>query len=205
MDDARAQSVAGGSIRAPLSIRCRAVGQLSDRKLFRLGGLVVQPTVRLAQNAFAVLDDGLMDEIALGGAHNEITIRIAGRERPDDLSWEDGNWLVGAIKVDVDGMTANLDRVALRADELRVFSDEMAEVYQNLTGTARLISTEAWISLAIKANPNGTVEAGGIVRDKRRPGNELQFALRDLDQTHLAPMIDSLQQTSERYPVVGGR
>ncbi len=126
------------------------------------------------------------------------------RSRPDanKKDSDDANWLIARISVRAGSMISDVQRAVPRADELRDFANELAELYRRLDGTARLTSTEGWIPLRITARPNGSLDAGGSVLDSPGNGNELTFGFDDLDQSDPPPLIADPERAPAGHPVM---
>jgi hypothetical protein len=140
-----------------------------------------------------------VDEITLGGTHQYVQIRVHGQERPSAVDFDDSQWLIADLQVQVGGMSADVPRVALSIEELRDFATELTDVHRTLTGSAHLESMENWIDVRIEAQANGTLHVEGDVQDQPGTGNALHFTLIDLDQTHLPPLIADLDHALSRY------
>lgn len=120
---------------------------------------------------------------------------------PRSTDYWDGNWLVAPIDISVGGFTGRAG-AGLRAEELRSFRQGLEELYERLSGEARLESMEAWIGLTCVGDGLGHIDVTGYVRDKPGIGNELSFHL-SIDQTFLPAIISSLREIEAAYPVIG--
>lgn len=142
-----------------------------------------------------------MVEVLIGGAESDhVRIRVVGREIPSATDYWDGNWLVTPIELRVGRFSGTLP-ADLRAEELRRFRSELEAAYERLDGEAVLASLDGWITLTVQCERNGSLRIAGVANDHPGVGNELEFHLEDLDQSHLPPIIEALKVVEEHYPV----
>lgn len=127
---------------------------------------------------------------------------VLGREYPDATDYWDGNWVVADLSLRAGAFTARL-RASLRTDEIRRFNKALKVLNKKLSGVAVLETLEEWLKLSITAAPRGQIEIAGELRDEPGSGNVLRFEFEDLDQTHLAGWIDSLDAIEASFPVIG--
>ena len=137
---------------------------------------------------------------APGGDH--LLIRPLGRQHPGAGDYWDGNWIVSVIEVRVGGFRGEVG-ASLRADEFHEFSRQLGRLYASLQGDAVLDSMEDWITLRVTATSGGRLEVTGRVLDRAGNGNELIFALDDLDQSYLPAVLSGLDDIQRAYPVLG--
>jgi hypothetical protein len=143
-------------------------------------------------------------EIVIGDTrHEHIRIRVLGRTHPGAQDSAEANWLVSPISIAVGGFTAEIP-AALRSDELHRFREGLEQVQRSAAGTAVLKSIEAWISLAVVHEANGTLSVTGSADDQPGIGNTLRFAFDGLDAALLEPLVVSLRACEEQFPVVEG-
>lgn len=142
-------------------------------------------------------------ECALGSERSFVRLTVLSRQFPEHRDFDDGNWLHATAEVRAGGMTADVRREFVRAEELAEFLSELQQVYDRLEGDAHFSTLEGWFSLTVRCNSNGTLVVDGEVLDQHGVGNRLLFSLRDLDQTHLPGLIAGLQRTASEFPVVG--
>ncbi|MBW3649590.1 MAG: hypothetical protein KY458_03390 [Actinobacteria bacterium] len=74
-------------------------------------------------------------------------------------------------------------------------------MYERLDGEAVLASLDGWITLTVRCERNGSLTIAGSVNDHPGVGNELEFHLENLDQSHLPPIIEALKAVEQHYPV----
>ena len=149
-------------------------------------------------------DDALVAdhvEVLIGsGAHEHVRITILGRERPHAEDYDDGNWLITPIELRVGRFRADLP-ADLRAEELRLFRQGLESVYERLEGEAVLASLDGWIDIRVRCEANGALTITGVSNDCPGTGNELRFGIDGLDQSYLPPIIASLRNAEQAYPV----
>ena len=132
---------------------------------------------------------------------DHIRIEIAGRERPEDSDFWDGNWLVSSVKVQAGAWSGSF-RALLRAEEFEQFLSQTEQLYKDLEGTAEFIPMEPWIIVKLTGNKLGQIAVEGEACDKVGIGNTLKFHLQ-IDQTYLPAIITSLKKIIREYPVIG--
>ena len=123
------------------------------------------------------------------------------RSLPDDTDYWDGNWLACIAEVAGGAFRGSLDRI-LRNEDIGRFHDQVAELYERLTGEALFDTLEGWFDLRLIGDGRGHVEARGQVCDDSVRGNVLEIRL-FFDQTYLRPLMGQLRAAMEAFPVVG--
>ncbi len=114
----------------------------------------------------------------------------------------DGNWLTTPVVVRAGGFSGAVD-ADLRADEFRRFRQAVETMYSSLEGKATLASLDGWIAVDVECQANGALDVRGFVNDNSGTGNELEFALRGLDQSDLPTLIAALRECEAAFPVLG--
>jgi hypothetical protein len=73
-------------------------------------------------------------------------------------------------------------------------------MYETLNGTATLTSLDAWMTRPVECGARRHLTVAGIADDQPGLGNKLSFAIADLDQTFLPPIIDRAPLRRGRIP-----
>lgn len=133
---------------------------------------------------------------------DHLTIRVLGRLHPGSDDFWDGNWLATPIDVSVGGFHGTVG-ASLRADELRDFKEAIERVQASLQSEATLESMEGWLTLQVTAESSGRFAIHGTIVDRLGAGNCLTFKIRDLDKSHLRPIVESLAEMESSFPVLG--
>ena len=131
-----------------------------------------------------------------------LKLEVVGRRfDTSESSYFDRNLLNVATSVHVGGFDG-LIGAEIRTDEFRKFRDELALLYQNLDGEARLYVLQGWVDLTFRGDGLGHVEVRGTVTDYPGIGNVLKFEL-GIDQTFLPDLISQLDNLESEYPTLG--
>ncbi len=140
-------------------------------------------------------------EIHIGHSEHEfILLDVINRSYPSANDFYDGNWLNAKTVVKVGCFTGAVNG-QLRADELASFQVELTELYKSLSGSAKLLTLEGWLSFEIIGDGRGHFSCTGEVTDEFVQGNTLNFKL-DLDQTFLPEILNSLEKVASAFPVL---
>jgi hypothetical protein len=76
-------------------------------------------------------------------------------------------------------------------------------MHQSLVGEVEISSMDGYGDLSIAIDGRGHLKVEGTLVDDPAKRNVLTFAIPDLDQTDLAPMIAALDEMLAAYPVLG--
>jgi len=143
-----------------------------------------------------------MCSIRIGGEAAEfLGLTLHGRSRPDSTDFWDGNWLNCTAEVAAGAFQGNLHR-SLRTDELEDFRQQLARLYDCLTGEAMLDTMEHWLRVRVAGDGRGHLEASCRLCDDLAFGNALDCRLY-FDQTFLPALLRQLDQALQTYPVIG--
>jgi hypothetical protein len=138
----------------------------------------------------------------LGGERKEyVEVHVLRREHPEAADYDDGNWLVARIGLEVGGFEAGYE-ASIRSEELEGFMRDVRRLHQDLTGEAEFATMEDQLRLHLTADGRGHVSVAGTAQDAAGTGNRLEFHL-EVDQTHLAPLIGNLKTVLDEFPVRG--
>ncbi len=130
-----------------------------------------------------------------------LTIEVLRRKFPQGGSthWDE-NLLETPVEVHIGGFEAHVI-AEIRTDELRNFRDELALLYENLEGDARLYVLQNWVDLTFHGDGLGHIHMRGTITDNPGIGNVLKFELR-IDQTFLPEIILQLDNMNAEFPVL---
>jgi hypothetical protein len=146
----------------------------------------------------------MVGQVAVRGDRFQLVLRVSAYELPDSEDFDDGNWLVGEVDLEA-GKTGSFKashRVALRADELRQFRDDLVPVARSSNGTATLTHMEGQLGCEITLE-DGKGSLTAFVRE--HVGSELRVRDCEIDQSYLAETIRELNTLLENFPVRGER
>jgi hypothetical protein len=137
-------------------------------------------------------------------ARNEyILVEVMGRTNPTSTDYWDGNWLNTEVTIRAGGFRGYLTGY-LFAEDFITFRDELTTLYTTLSGSASLTTMEDWLSMEMIGDGKGHITAKCTVMDEPGMGNTLQFKF-ELDQTFIPPILESLSELSNLFPVIGNR
>src|SRR5690606_10205061 len=118
-----------------------------------------------------------------------------------ELDW-DKNWI--SAKITVAAGAFNGTYIAdLTTFDFKNFNHDLHNLYDNLNGSLEVRDLEGYVKLVIKGDGIGHFNLRAICCD--RPGldsAELRFEL-SFDQTFIRPMVNSLKQITEKFPIIG--
>jgi hypothetical protein len=139
-------------------------------------------------------------EIHIGHSEHEfILLDVISRSYPSSNDSYDGNWLDTKAIVNVGGFTGAVNG-QLRTDELASFQTELANLYRSLSGSAKFVTLEGWLSFEITGDEMGHFSCTGKVIDDFIQGNTLSFNLK-IDQTFLPEILKGLERIGNSFPV----
>ena len=131
--------------------------------------------------------------------HDRVEVTVSGYERQPSGNYDDDNWLNVEVSVAAGGFRGKFE-ASFVTTELIGFRDEIATLYRNLSGEAKLVTLETQLSLTLTGNGRGGIALRGEAWDQPGIGNRLEFKL-NLDQTYLAKTLEELNAVVERFPV----
>ena len=136
-------------------------------------------------------------DMALGG----LSVWIFGREFPDTDDYWDGNWLNVRVRMKAPGALLEAEGAFLRVPELSAFNSDLRRLYETLWGSAVLDCLEPNLHLKLNALSLGHIEVRvSITPDPLSQKHEFEFGV---DQSYLAPLLQSCEEILERYPLRG--
>lgn len=139
-------------------------------------------------------------EIHIGHSEYEfIRLDVISRRYPNSNDSYDGNWFDTKVIVKVGGFAGTVSG-QLRKDELASFQTELASLYKSLSGSAKLLTLEGWLSLEITGDGMGHFSCTGEVMDGFIQGNTLIFNL-NIDQTFLPEILKNLEKVENSFPI----
>jgi hypothetical protein len=135
-------------------------------------------------------------------AHGDyLEVRPSRRLHASATDYWDGNWIGCTVEISAGKFRATY-AADLRADEFASFRDNLAAVYENLSGTALFESMEEWIRIEASCDRKGHFTAACEVTDLPGMGARLRFNL-SFDQTQIPKMIAALDAILSDFPVLG--
>ena len=138
----------------------------------------------------------------LGGERKDfVEVHVLRREHPEATDYDDGNWLVARIGLDVGSFQGGYE-ASIRSVELEGFLHHVRRLHQDLRGEAKFTTMEEQLRLHLTADGRGHVSVSGTAQDAAGTGNRLEFHL-EVDQTHLTPLVTQLERVLEEFPVRG--
>jgi hypothetical protein len=146
----------------------------------------------------------MANEFAVGGEGCRLVLCVSAYERPEAQDFNDANWLTGEVELEAgtSGPFKATHRVALRADELKRFRDDLVPVVESMTGTATLSHLEEQVGCTIDLdNGRGTLTA--FVGE--HVGAELTVRDCKTDQSYMAQTLRELDAVLDEFPVRGER
>jgi hypothetical protein len=140
-------------------------------------------------------------QFSIKGNQEIVTIDVQSRTYPHSDEYWDGNWINSTIEVVVPGYRAYFCG-ELRTDEIFQFLQDLKEMYNSLSGFAKLNSMEGLIELYAEINPLGKLQWTGKTTYPIGIGNTLEFRLCN-DQSFVPNLISELQLVMKQFPVIG--
>lgn len=108
------------------------------------------------------------------------------------LPADDEGWIRTEVEVRNSSFYGAFE-TSFRDDELIAFTSELREVYESLTGEARLHAIEGCLSLDVIAAKHGTMDLKGCATDDPWSGRQLRFAFA-IDQSFLPMTLRALDE-----------
>ena len=141
-------------------------------------------------------------EAVIAGEGFRLVLRVVGYERPSLDSGSDANWLVGEAELTASssGSFSGRYAVSLRTDELAEFRDQLAELVQDLDGSATLQHLEGQVGCTITLR-RGSGEFEGFVRE--HVGADLRVSGLRTDQSYLQESLRGFDALMSKFPVKG--
>lgn len=126
---------------------------------------------------------------------------VYGRQFPDLDDYWDGNWLNVIARCKADSSEVRAAGSIIHLTELYTLMVECKQIYDTLSGEAKLECMEPNIGLKIKMGNAGHCELTvAITPDNLYQEHSFVF---DLDQSYLLPLFKSLEQILDTYPIRG--
>ncbi len=126
---------------------------------------------------------------------------IHGRQFPESDDYWDSNWLDVIARCTVNFSVVQAAGSILHLSELHALMVECKQIYDALSGEARLKCMEPNIGLKIKMENTGYCELTvSITPDHLYQEHSFIF---DLDQSYLPPLLKSLERILDSYPIKG--
>lgn len=133
-----------------------------------------------------------------GGAREKLVVRVNGRERPDAIDKDDGNWLHASVEI-IARRFAGSCVCSLRTEDFADFRRELALLTEDSAATASFSSMEDQIALRVGVGGLGKLTVDGHVSDGS-VGDRLQFRI-GADQSSIPQILQALDSILAEYPV----
>lgn len=141
-------------------------------------------------------------EANIRGQGCRLRLSVSRYEFADAEDFDDANWLIGEVELEA-GITGEFrasHRVALRADELTLFRDQLQPLVETLNGTATLHHLEEQVGCAVSLKDgSGTLTA--FVRE--HVGSILRVEQCETNQSYLAQTLRELDALVGSFPIRG--
>jgi hypothetical protein len=140
-------------------------------------------------------------KINFGESEREyVCINVQGYECADVRGeYMDDNWLVVDAAVSVGEFRGHV-RSAMLTSELVRFSEQLHELYQNLTGVAEFLPMEGELALKLSGDGRGHIHLEGELVEYVGSCCRLSFRL-SFDQTQLQTSLRELDSVVRAFPV----
>jgi hypothetical protein len=126
---------------------------------------------------------------------------VWGREFPGSDDYWDGNWLNIEARVEATGAVVRTSGACLRSDEIASFADQLENLYKNVCGNAELACLEPNLSIKVRCDKLGAVEAViCITPDHMTQMHKFTFAI---DQSYLPEPLKGCREILDRFPIKG--
>lgn len=126
---------------------------------------------------------------------------ISGRQFPESNDYWDGNWLDVLARCTADSSVVQASGSILHLSELKKLITECKQIYDTLSGDAKLECMEPNIGLKIEMGNAGHCELTvSITPDHLYQKHSFIF---DLDQSYLPSLIKNLELILHSYPLKG--
>lgn len=124
---------------------------------------------------------------------------ISGRQFPESDEYWDGNWLDVIARCSSNSSMVQAAGAFVHLSELHDFLEGCKEIYDTLSGVAKLECMEPNLGLKIEMEKTGHLQLTvSITPDNLTEDHSFLFAL---DQSHLPPLIKSLEKIFDLYPI----
>lgn len=142
-------------------------------------------------------------EAAIAGDGFRLVLRVTGYERASVIeSGSDANWLTGEAELTASstGSFTGRHSVSLRTEELADFRDQLAQLVEQLNGSATLRHLEDQVGCTITLR-RGSGEFEGFVRE--HVGAEIRVSGVPTDQSYLQDSLRAFDALVRAFPVKG--
>jgi hypothetical protein len=130
-----------------------------------------------------------------------LAIKIHERSNADADDYWDGNWLVVTASVDFGNSHVSVSGPIIHLPELRRWSQEVGRLYRTLSGEAELKCMEPNLKVTMSMAKTGALSCK--IEITPDPNVEQHVFVVALDQSFLPPMMNSLENAIEAYPIKG--
>jgi hypothetical protein len=130
-----------------------------------------------------------------------LSLWVDGRQFENAEDYWDGNWLNIRAEVEAHHARVKAQGSFLRIDEFQGFRDELATLYRELKGVAKLEPLEPDLSIEVTAQARGVIVAEiRLTPDHLTQSHRFEF---EIDQSYLPAVIREIDQLLDKFPVRG--
>jgi hypothetical protein len=141
-------------------------------------------------------------QLVIGSAeHERVVVEVLGRERPDSLDADDGNWILSHVSVESGGFHAQFT-CSLRAEDFAAFLPQLQHLVVDPRGAAQFRTMEEQLELDLQGDGLGHFDVQGQAVDRCGTGNTIGWS-QTIDQSDLLRLIASVAAISTAYNVRG--
>lgn len=113
----------------------------------------------------------------------------------------DRNWIKSKVIVKAGAFSGQFE-CDLMTTDFEKFKQDLSQLYEKLDGRASFDTREGQVTIKIKGDGIGHLNADCSLMDKAGIGNTLEFEI-NFDQTIIPEMVRQLENITRTYPVQG--
>lgn len=140
-------------------------------------------------------NDGLYFELKSNG--DFLRVDLIGLSHPNAQLEFDRRWIKSLVTLKAGGFSGEF-KCELRIDDFKNFKGELLVLYDELDGTALFETLEGQLTINIKGDGNGHLEANCSAMDFVGTGNKLDFEI-SFDQTIILRMVQQLETIANTF------
>jgi hypothetical protein len=129
-----------------------------------------------------------------------LSLWVQGREFPNSSDFWDGNWLVVRAEMRASGAYVERSGPILTTADIEQFRDDLSAMVDSLVGEATLSGMEPGLSLFLKMQKLGRVEAVVEITPDHLTQHH-RFEL-EADQSFLPGLVTACDAILDRFPVI---
>lgn len=132
---------------------------------------------------------------------SQVTVGVNGRTSPPGTD-PAVTFLRATVEIQVGSIRGCLNTV-VSADGLALFRTALAEIDRALSGAAELNSLDGDFYLRVVGQPHGALHVEGQASESPGSDTRLYFTLDGMGLSDLTAIIDSLDECSREFPLLG--